>query len=481
MHTSPTTVIVWFRRDLRLADNPVYSEAVKRYQTVIPVYLHTPDEEGEWPAGSASRWWLHHSLSALDTQLRQHGSQLILRSGSALDQLNSLIAETGATAVFWNRRYEPESTRRDTAVKTALKERGIAAESFNASLLFEPWEVTTQAGKPYQVFTPFWKTCLAKEPVAEVARTLPCPALPASPPSSEPLSSWKLLPEIPWDRAFSEQWQPGELGAQAQLERFLADAIVNYSKGRDIPGTRGTSQLSPHLHFGEIGPRQIWAAVHKAFANRPPEDAQTFLREIGWREFAYHILYHFPRTPTEPLRADFERFPWATNAAQLKAWQRGQTGYPIVDAGMRELWTTGWMHNRVRMIVGSFLTKHLRISWLEGARWFWDTLVDADLASNTLGWQWIGGCGADAAPYFRVFNPMTQGEKFDPAGDYVRRWVPELAKLPSGVIHQPWTASLDVLRRAGVELGVNYPQPIVDHAEARGRALEAFGKIRQSS
>jgi deoxyribodipyrimidine photo-lyase len=420
-------------------------------------------------------------LSSLDSQLRQRSSQLILRSGGALEQLSALIAETGANAVFWNRRYEPESIRRDAEVKAALKERGIAAESFNASLLFEPWEVTTQAGKPYQVFTPFWKTCRAKPPVAEFVGFLPSSPLPSSPPRSEPLSSWNLLPKIPWDKAFSEQWQPGEQGAQAQLEKFLADAIANYSQGRDIPGTRGTSQLSPHLHFGEIGPRQIWAAVHKAFANHPPEDARTFLREIGWREFAYHILYHFPRTPTAPLRVDFERFPWASHAAQLRAWQRGQTGYPIVDAGMRELWTTGWMHNRVRMIVGSFLTKHLRISWTEGARWFWDTLVDADLASNTLGWQWIGGCGADAAPYFRVFNPMTQGEKFDPAGDYVRRWVPELSKLPSGVIHQPWTASPDVLRQAGVELEVNYPNPIVDHAEARARALEAFGKIRQSS
>lgn len=481
MPTPTSTAIVWFRRDLRLDDNPALCEAVKRYQSVIPVYLHTPGEEGDWPAGSASLWWLHHSLSALDTQLRQRGSQLILRAGGALEQLNSLIAETGATAVFWNRRYEPESRQRDTAVKAALKERGIVAESFNASLLFEPQDITTQAGKPYQVFTPFWRTCLAKALVAEFVRILPSPPLPSLQLRSESLSSWKLLPKIPWDKAFSEQWRPGEQGAQAQLEKFLADAIANYTQGRDIPGSRGTSQLSPHLHFGEIGPRQIWAAVHKTFANRPPEDARTFLREIGWREFAYHILYHFPRTPTEPLRADFERFPWAKNAAQLKAWQRGQTGYPIVDAGMRELWTTGWMHNRVRMIVGSFLTKHLRISWLEGARWFWDTLVDADLASNTLGWQWIGGCGADAAPYFRVFNPMTQGEKFDPNGDYVRRWVPELAKLPSGVIHQPWTASPDQLRRAGVELGVNYPQPIVDHAEARGRALEAFGKIRQSS
>jgi deoxyribodipyrimidine photo-lyase len=481
-NSTDSTAIVWFRRDMRLSDNPALFEASQRYRTVIPVYLHTPEEDGEWPAGSASQWWLHHSLTSLQMQLMQGGSQLILRSGRALEQLNALITETGATAVLWNRRYEPESIRRDAAVKATLKARGVAAESFSASLLFEPWEVFTQTGKPYQVFTPFWKTCLAKKPpapVAEFVRILPCPPLSSAWPRSESLSSWNLLPKIPWDRAFPEHWQPGELGAQTQLNKFLAEAIKNYSQGRDIPGTHGTSQLSPHLHFGEISPRQIWAAVHKEFANHPPEDAQTFLREIGWREFAYHILYHFPQTPTAPLRADFERFPWASNAAQLRAWQRGQTGYPIVDAGMRELWTTGWMHNRVRMIVGSFLTKHLRISWQEGARWFWDTLVDADLASNTLGWQWIGGCGADAAPYFRVFNPMTQGEKFDPNGDYVRRWVPELAQLSSKVIHQPWTASAAELRQAEVALGTNYPPPIVDHSQARQRALEAFAAIRQ--
>lgn len=479
---STSTAIVWFRRDLRLADNPALREALQRFRSVIPVYIHTPQEDGEWAAGSASRWWLHHSLASLADQMEKQKTQLVLRSGQALDQLGDLIRSTGATAVFWNRRYEPETIRRDAAVKEALKGRGIVAESFNAGLLFEPWEVATQAGKPYQVFTPFWKTCLAMRPPsgpAELHRQL-ASASPARWPESESLQSWALLPTIPWDVEFQENWRPGEPGAQAQLRQFLGDAITRYDAGRDIPGAPGTSRLSPHLHFGEISPRQIWAAVQERFAGNPPDDAQTFLKEIGWREFAYHILYHFPRTPNAPLRADFEQFPWSTQTGHLLAWQRGRTGYPIVDAGMRELWKTGWMHNRVRMIVGSFLTKHLRISWTEGARWFWDTLVDADLASNTLGWQWIGGCGADAAPYFRVFNPMTQGEKFDPDGAYIRRWIPELAKLPNAHIHHPWTAGPDVLRRAEVELGKSYPAPLVDHSAARELALEAFGKIRKS-
>ena len=473
-----SVAIVWFRRDLRIADNPALREAAQRYRTVIPVYLHTPEDDGEWASGSASQWWLHHSLAALDASLRAQGSRLILRTGRTLEVFGQLIAETGARAVLWNRRYEPDSIRRDAAVKVALRDQGLQTESLNASLLFEPWEVATQTGKPYQVFTPFWKTCLAKTRSISIPADDPIGRPPATWPLSESLANWKLLPTIPWDREFSASWQPGEAGAAAQLKRFLSHAITSYGTDRDVPGIQGTSRLSPHLHFGEISPRQVWAAVHNAFSNHPPEGAQTFLREIGWREFAYHILYHFPQTPTSPLRSDFQRFPWESNPLHLRAWQRGQTGYPIVDAGMRQLWRTGWMHNRVRMIVGSFLTKHLRISWLEGARWFWDTLVDADLASNTLGWQWIGGCGADAAPYFRVFNPMTQGEKFDPDGQYVRHWVPELAKLPNSVIHQPWTAAPDVLHRMNVMLGQTYPAPIVEHANARQEALEAFSTLR---
>ena len=454
------------------------THALESHSAVIPVYIHHPSEEGDWPAGGAARWWLHHSLESLDRDLHAKGSRLIRRSGHALEVLQALITETGAKAVYWNRRYEPAIMARDQIVKSELRNAGLTVESFNGSLLFEPWEVATKTGGPYQVFTPFWKACLARSVTTE---PLPCPDKIPGPtrwPDSDKLADWKLLPMIPWDTGFRAEWAPGEAGAARLLEQFLNDAVTNYCEARNLPGSPGTSRLSPHLHFGEVSPRQIWHAVHQRFRGHPPEDAATFLSEIGWREFAYHILYHFPTTPTKPLRADFERFHWEENAGQLRAWQRGMTGYPIVDAGMRELWTTGWMHNRVRMIVGSFLTKHLRISWTEGAKWFWDTLVDADLASNTMGWQWIGGCGADAAPYFRVFNPMTQGEKFDPQGTYVRRWVPEISKLSDKTIHQPWSASRDELQRAGVELGKTYPLPLVDHAEARNLALAAFAQLK---
>ena len=475
-HSGPA--IVWFRQDLRLADNPALAHALAHHSSVIPVYIHGPEEEGDWTPGGATRWWLHYSLESLARDLLRKGSQLVLRSGPALKSLKTLIAQTGATAVYWNRRYEPTSIARDQVVKTELRSTGLSAESFKGSLLFEPWEVATKTGGPYQVFTPFWKSCLAKGLDSVLTPTPESIPGPAQWPTSESLLDWALLPRLKWDAGFSQDWAPGEAGAAANLARFLKQAVSTYREGRNNPGQPGTSRLSPHLHFGEIGPHQVWHAVQAAFLGQPHDDARTFLSEIGWREFAYHILFHFPQTPASPLRADFSRFPWEANPAQLRAWQRGMTGYPIVDAGMRELWTTGWMHNRVRMIVGSFLTKDLRISWTEGARWFWDTLLDADLASNTMGWQWIGGCGADAAPYFRVFNPMTQGEKFDPEGTYVRRWIPEIAQLTNRSIHQPWMASSEELSRAGVQLGTTYPEPIVDHAEARILALEAFSELK---
>ena len=482
MHLEPRTpgpALVWFRQDLRLADNPALFQALANHSVVIPVYILSPEEEGDWPAGGATRWWLNQSLESLDRDLRVRGSQLVLRSGPALPELQRLVAESGATAVYWNRRYEPAITSRDQLVKTELRRGGLTVESFNGSLLFEPWEVATKTGGPYQVFTPFWKACLSKPTVSSPLDPPEAMGGPSQWLSTEALGDWKLLPRLSWDAGFREDWSPGEAGAARHLARFLKDAASTYREGRNAPGVAGTSRLSPHLHFGEISPRQVWEAIHTAFRGTPSEDARTFLSEIGWREFAYHILFHFPQTPTTPLRADFQRFTWETNSVHLRAWQRGLTGYPIVDAGMRELWTTGWMHNRVRMIVGSFLTKDLRISWTEGARWFWDTLLDADLASNTMGWQWIGGCGADAAPYFRVFNPMTQGEKFDSEGTYVRRWVPEIAQLSNRSIHQPWTASSSELEHAGIVLGTTYPQPIVDHAEARVQALAAFAKLKE--
>jgi deoxyribodipyrimidine photo-lyase len=474
--------IHWFRLDLRLADNPALQAALKRSAPVVPVFIHAPEEESPWEPGGASRWWLHQSLQALDADLRQVGSRLVIRRGPSSATLQSLAKATCASAVFWNRRYEPAVLQRDQKIKETLLACGLEAESFNGALLKEPWEVQNQSGKPFQVFTPFWRHCLAKPAPSEPApapRKIPTPK---KWPESLALDVLELAPKIQWAKSIRAAWQPGALGAQAQLRRFLRAAVSNYDEDRNRPDRVGTSRLSPHLHFGEITPRQIWHAARRhAKAKSIPETtwrAWQFLTEIGWREFAHHLLYHFPHTPAEPLRADFKRFPWHTNAAFLKAWQKGRTGYPIVDAGMRELWATGWMHNRVRMIVASFLVKDLLLSWQEGAAWFWDTLVDADLAQNTLGWQWTAGCGADAAPYFRVFNPISQGEKFDPCGDYVRRWCPELTGLPDGWLHRPRQAPPEILARAAVELDRTYPCPIVSHAIAREVALEAFFRIR---
>ncbi len=482
MSSMRTPAIHWFRLDLRLADNPALQAALKFGGPVIPVFIHAPQEESPWEPGGASRWWLHQSLRSLDAELRAAGSQLVIRHGPSLETLRNIANETGARAVFWNRRYEPAVIARDENVKKSLRADGLTAGSFNGTLLFEPWTIQNQSGKPFQVFTPFWRHCLAQSAPTE---PLPRPRQIPSPdrwPQSLALVALELEPKIQWAEGIRVAWKPGVAGAQAQLKGFLNDALLNYTEDRNRPGLPGTSRLSPHLHFGEITPRQIWHAVRRhAEAMQVSETtwrSWQFLTEVGWREFAHHLLFHFPSTPEQPLRADFARFRWRRDPAWLKAWQRGATGYPIVDAGMRELWTTGWMHNRVRMIVASFLVKDLLLSWQEGARWFWDTLVDADLAQNTLGWQWTAGCGADAAPYFRVFNPVSQGEKFDPQGLYVRRWCPEIAKLPDKWLHRPWEAPAEVRTLAGVDLGRTYPDPIVSHAIAREVALEAFAKIK---
>jgi deoxyribodipyrimidine photo-lyase len=476
-------VLLWFRQDLRLADNPALLAAVRHGGPVIPVYVWSSEEEGRWPPGAASRWWLHQSLDRLGASLRRCGSRLILRRGPTLEALRGLIADSGAVAIYWNRRYEPPVKNRDAAVKTDLRRDGVTAESFNGTLLFEPGAVRTQTGQPYQVFTPFWKACLAAEepaPPAEAPAHLPPPR---SWPASLDLRELGLEPAIDWAGGLRACWQPGEAGASEQLDRFLKQALGHYPTGRDRPYCVGTSRLSPHLHFGEISVRQVWSAVRDwrgAKATRIRAGAaDSYCRELGWREFAYHLLHHFPHTADQPLREAFADFPWQTDPEYLRAWQRGRTGYPFVDAGLRELWHTGWMHNRLRMVVASFLVKDLLVSWQQGAAWFWDTLVDADLANNTLGWQWTAGCGADAVPYFRIFNPVSQGEKLDPDGVYVRRWVPELAGLPRRWIHRPWEAPSPVLAGAGVELGVTYPRPIVDHRQARNSALEAFQKSKK--
>ncbi len=481
---SPT--LLWFRRDLRLHDNPALQAALARSAPVIPIYILDEAGEGRWSPGGASRWWLHHSLAALAAALEKRGSRLILAQGGAAEVLRELIRATRAGAVYWNRRYEPAIIARDRDIKGELTRTGIEAASYNSALLFEPHTIANQQKKPFQVFTPFWRHCLAlpvAQPVKLTAKAWPAPA---RWPASLALSQLQLQPKTAWDAGLRAMWEPGEAGAQARMKRFLGRAVEHYADDRNRPDRDGTSMLSPWLHFGELGPRQVWAAAEARTRDSgifpSGNGMRVFLAEIGWREFAYHLLYHFPRTPEAPLRPEFENFPWAPDSKGIKrkAWQLGLTGYPIVDAGMRQLWQTGWMHNRVRMIVASFLVKHLRLPWTQGAAWFWDTLVDADLASNTLGWQWSAGCGADAAPYFRIFAPVLQGTKFDPAGDYVRKWVPELANVPVAYVHAPWTAPKEILDTAGVTLGGNYPAPIVDHAEARVAALAAFKQLRQS-
>lgn len=466
--------IVWFRLDLRLEDNQALQEAIASGDAVIPVYIWAPKEENPWSPGAASKWWLHYALEDLDVQLKEKGMRLIVRSGvEALEELKHLIKETSATKVYWNRCYEPRSIKRDTNIKKVLTEEGIEVKSFKGNLLFEPWEIENKSGGPFKVFTPFWKCCLTYEfekPIKLNAKNL---YVPTKWPKSLSVKGIDLLPRIPWDKEFKSTWEPTAEGAKKALRDFLSKRIDNYKEKRDFPSEKGTSMLSPYLHFGQITPRQICEKVESK-----TQSAKTFVSEIGWREFAYHLIYNFPHTPTKPFREDFADFPWVKDIKGLELWQKGKTGYPIVDAGMRQLWRLGWMHNRVRMIVGSFLVKDQLITWQEGARWFWDTLVDADLASNTLGWQWVGGCGADAAPYFRVFNPILQGKKFDPDGEYVRKFVPELKDMPSKYIHTPWEAPQEVLNKAGVRLGDNYPKPILDHGKARAKALMAYDKLK---
>ncbi|HET7650297.1 MAG TPA: deoxyribodipyrimidine photo-lyase [Gammaproteobacteria bacterium] len=464
-----TTALVWFRRDLRLIDNSALNAALAAADHVIPVYIHDPAAEANWLPGAASRWWLHHSLAALAVTSGNLGSRLVLRRGDTATELRALIAETGAAAVYWNRLYEPHTVQRDAKLKAALHDVGISAESHAGCLLHEPMQLKTAAGQPFRVFTPFWKTFQRD---ISPATPLPSPRnlkVPPRWPSSISLESLGLLPTLDWADGFHGRWTPGEAGALTQLHQFLKRALPEYRTGREYPGRAGVSFLSPHLHFGELSPRQVWQAVQNADA--PAGNAEAYLRELGWREFAHHVLFHFPWTTDQPMYDRFRAFPWRDDYAKLLlAWRRGETGYPIVDAGMRELWTTGWMHNRVRMIVASFLVKNLRISWQEGARWFWDTLVDADLANNTMGWQWSAGSGADAAPYFRVFNPVLQSRKFDPDGTYLRRWLPELAALAPEDAHAPWETGGRRIR---------YPAPVVDYAISRAEALDAYQKIRQ--
>jgi deoxyribodipyrimidine photo-lyase len=468
--------IVWFRNDLRLADHPALDAAARSGAPLLALYIHDDVNPGDWRRGAASRWWLHHSLESLANELAKLGVPLILRRGGAQFVIEELVAATGAGAVYWNRLYEPWAMRRDSEIKANLRARGLTVESFNGGLLFEPSRLRNKSGDPFRVFTPFWRACLAVDP-PEAPLPAPKKLTPAPAPASDALKDWKLLPTRPdWSGGLSGAWRPGEAAAMARLKDFARVNMKHYKTARDFMARNGVSRLSPHLHFGEISARQCWAVVE---ANRS-DGAAAFLREIGWREFCYHLLVANPDMPERALDDRFADFPWRDDPKALEAWQKGQTGYPLVDAAMRELWQTGYQHNRARMVSASFLVKHLLIPWQEGERWFWDTLVDADLANNSGGWQWVAGCGADAAPYFRVFNPVIQGEKFDPDGDYVRRYVPELGKLDARYIHRPWEAPAELLKAAGITLGKTYPKPIVDHATARDRALAAFAATRES-
>ncbi len=498
-----TPIVLWLRRDLRLGDNPAMLAAVRqareRGATLLPVHVWEPRSRRAWAPGGAARWWLWRSLASLDDDLRRLGSRLLVERGDPAEVVAALARQAAAPAVVWSAGLDPDETVDDGALRSALAAADIEAVVIpQANLLAAPLATRTRDGRPYSVFTPFWRARLAAGAPDE-----PLPAPAALPPAPDPppglgLAAFEAEAAPPWSAGFGEVWRPGERGAHVLLESFLSGPLAHYATDRDRPDLDGSSQLSPHLHWGELTARQVWHAVEGTLSEagldleaaiRPPNwdeeqapglrrSSGAVLRQLGWREFAHHLLAAFPHTPAEPLHERFAAFPWRDDPAALEAWRRGRTGFPVVDAAMRQLWTSGWMHNRARLLAGSFLVKDLLLPWQEGAAWFWDTLVDADLANNTLGWQWVAGCGADAAPYFRVFNPVTQGRRFDPDGAYVRRWVPELAGLDTRHLHAPWLAPAEALADAGVTLGETYPEPIVEHGEARLRALAAYEAVR---
>lgn len=481
MSSSPA--IIWFRQDLRRKDNPALLAAYDQGRPVIPVYILDDDNAGEWKMGAASRWWLHHSLKSLNDSLSGH---LLLFKGNPQDILEDLIQKAGATSLYWNRCYEPWRVNRDKEIKAALKEKDFDVQSFNGALLYEPHQTNKDDGDPYRVFTPFFKKgCLGKngQPPSPEAAPDRLTYGETDKIESLELDALNLLPDIRWDQKMEQYWTPGEDGAQERLQEFVENGLNGYKEDRNRPDLENVSRLSPHLHWGEISPRDVWhVAGQRAAADGLEKDGYHFHSELGWREFSYNLLFNNHDLPSKNLQTKFDHFPWADSEGDtLERWQKGQTGYPIVDAGMRELYETGYMHNRVRMIVGSFLVKHLLLHWKHGEDWFWDTLVDADLANNAASWQWVAGSGADAAPYFRIFNPITQGEKFDPKGIYTRQFVPELYDLPNKYLFKPWEAPEDVLEKCGIELGKTYPKPIVDHMSARKRALSAFEELKNKA
>ncbi len=467
--------IHWFRQDLRLSDNPALVRAAK-IGRILPIYILDDETAGKYRMGRASRCWLHHSLISLNESL---GGKLSIYKGNPKTILDDILKRLDVDAIFWNRCYEPWRIDRDTLIKETIARKNVVVESVNGSLLWEPWAIKKNDGTHYKVFTPFYrKGCLqASEPRQPLSAPL---GVHYQYDSRKSLSvdQLGLLPTSRWDKQFEPYWNIGEEGAHDRLQEFIGSGLANYKEGRNIPAKPFVSRLSPHIRFGEISPNQLWYLIRTLADNK---DVDHFCSELGWREFSYSQLYNNPELPFKNLQQKFDNFPWTENEEYLRAWQEGRTGVPMVDAGMRELWQTGYMHNRLRMIVGSFLVKNLRLHWHHGERWFWDTLLDADLATNSTGWQWVAGCGADAAPYFRIFNPVTQGQKFDPEGDYVRNYLPELTKLPDKYLFCPWEAPESVLHEASINLGETYPHPIVDIKQSREAALEAFQSLRQGA
>ncbi len=470
-----SNAIMWFRQDLRTSDNAALLAATKNHR-VLPIYIWDTSCPKHYQPGAASRWWLHHSLCSLSSSIED---RLHVFSGEPQEILNELIKQHDIDAVYWNRCYEPWQIKRDQRIKKELLKNGVNAQSFNSHLLWEPWEISKADGTPYKVFTPFFKRgCLTATPPRKPQKKPSTPVY-FAPSKNNTIDTLNLLPTKNWHTKFEAHWTPGEKFAQQTLTRFIKNSVLEYKLARDIPAMQATSRLSPHLHFGEISPHQVWHKAKDTVAHDlENENLYSFLSELGWREFSYSLLYHFPQLPKKNWKPKFDSFQWENNPSLLRRWQRGQTGIPFVDAGMRELWQTGFMHNRVRMVASSFLVKNCLIDWRKGERWFWDCLVDADLASNVQGWQWVAGSGADAAPFFRIFNPVTQGKRFDENGQYIRHYVPELAALPTKYLFCPWEAPTEVLQKAGIILSKNYPLPIIDLKQSRTRALEVHKNCR---